>query len=176
MLKEQEPKESVLRTLLTEVSFIMNSRPITRASPDPDDLRCLTPNDLLNVKCVVAPSVPGLYESGDRYRKSWRQAQTLASDFWKRWSEEYLPWLAKREKWLKPAKPLEIGDVVVVLEDYAPRNSWKMGKVVDTFPAKDGQVRAVEVLVTHVDPKDPKKVVKYSALRRPVMKICPLSP
>ena len=39
--------EFALRTLFTEVEFIMNNRPIVAASNDPADLEALTPNHFL---------------------------------------------------------------------------------------------------------------------------------
>lgn len=40
--------DEVLRTLLLEVAGLLNSRPLTCASSDPDDFHPLTPNDFLN--------------------------------------------------------------------------------------------------------------------------------
>ena len=42
------PNEEMLRTLLFEVAGLLNSRPLTNNSSDPEDLRPLTTNDLLN--------------------------------------------------------------------------------------------------------------------------------
>ena len=42
------PTEEMLRTLLLQVAGLLNSRPLTYTSSDPEDLRSLTPNDLLN--------------------------------------------------------------------------------------------------------------------------------
>jgi hypothetical protein len=42
------PSDEVLRTLLFEVAGLLNSRPLTYTSSDPDDFRPLTPNDFLN--------------------------------------------------------------------------------------------------------------------------------
>jgi hypothetical protein len=42
------PSDEILRTLLFEVSGLLNSRPLTYTSSDPDDFRSITPNDFLN--------------------------------------------------------------------------------------------------------------------------------
>ena len=42
--------EFALRTLFTEVKFIMNNRPIVAASDGPADLEALTPQSLLAAK------------------------------------------------------------------------------------------------------------------------------
>lgn len=45
-LKLQTLDEEGLHTLLCEAEAIINSRPITKASSDPNDLEVLTPNHL----------------------------------------------------------------------------------------------------------------------------------
>ena len=55
--------EFALRTLFTEVEFIMNNRPIVAASDDPADLEALTPNHfLLQRKVTGLP--PGNFRQG----------------------------------------------------------------------------------------------------------------
>ena len=49
-LKVQRLDEEGLHTVLCEVEAIINSRPITKASTDPNDLEALTPNHLLLLK------------------------------------------------------------------------------------------------------------------------------
>ena len=56
--------EFALRTLFTEVEFIMNNRPIVAASDDPADLEALTPNHfLLQRKVTGLP--PGVFVKED---------------------------------------------------------------------------------------------------------------
>ena len=52
IFKVQNLDEEGLHTVLCEVESIINSRPITRASTDPNDLEALTPNHLLLLKTV----------------------------------------------------------------------------------------------------------------------------
>ena len=42
------PTEDTLRTILFEIAGLLNARPLTCSSPDPADVRPLTPNDFLN--------------------------------------------------------------------------------------------------------------------------------
>ncbi|KAL0196748.1 hypothetical protein M9458_005288, partial [Cirrhinus mrigala] len=70
--------EEGLQTLFCEVEAILNDRPITKVSEDPNDLEALTPNHILP---------PGLFEKSDLYiKRRWRQVQYVAELFWKRGS------------------------------------------------------------------------------------------
>ena len=71
------------RTLVCEVEAIVNSRPLTFASSDPDDLNPLSPNNLLTMKTTVILPPPGQFQREDVYmRKRWRRVQYLANIFW----------------------------------------------------------------------------------------------
>lgn len=127
---------------------------------DPKDLEALTPNHLLLLKTQPSLS-PGLFQREDLYvRRRWRQVQYMADLFWRRWTREYLPQLQERQKWLVKRRNFQVGDVVLVVNDAAPRNSWLMGKIVHTIPDKSGFIRQVRIKT------------RYNCLDRPVTKIC----
>ncbi|CAG7723782.1 unnamed protein product [Allacma fusca] len=161
-LKERAPRGDVLHTLFTEAEFVVNSRPLTFVSLDPKDKESLTPNHfLIGPENSCGP--PGVFEDADlRLRKQWRFTQRLADHFWCRWVKEYLPDLTRKTKWFRAVTPLKVGDVVVVADNTAPRNTWPKGILVRTFPGKNGQVRVVDVMIEEV------------VFRRPAIKICKL--
>ena len=153
--------EEVLATVLTEVEAILNSRPLCAASDDPDDQEPLTPNHLLLQK-AVHNLPPGSFVKEDLFsRKKWRQAQILADHFWKRWVKEYVLSLQERQKWQRPRRNADVGDLVLLVDDCLPRSQWRMGRVKAVFPSKDGLVRSVEV-----------KTGASSSLVRPIQKLC----
>ncbi|GFR10769.1 integrase catalytic domain-containing protein [Trichonephila clavata] len=69
----------------------------------------------------------------------------MTQHFWKRWSSEYLTLLQSRSKWRIFQKNLDIGDLVLIKHDNSPPLQWKLEKVTETFPGKDGKVRVVKV-------------------------------
>jgi hypothetical protein len=147
----------------------LNARPLTNISTDADDPNPLTPNHFLigwrsGKEFSGADPVNGkLFDEGDLYsKKSWRVAQRLADMFWSRWIKEYLPTLSRRSKWNIQRKSIKPGDIVIVADDQAPRNSWMKGRVVAVRPGKDGVVRVADV-----------KTID-GTYRRPVVKLCPL--
>lgn len=145
VLKEQTLDDVTLQPALCEVEAIMNERPLTTVSSDPNDLEPLTPNHLLQLK--TKPLMPPvLFQRIDLYsRRRWRQAQYLADLFWKRWIREYLPILQQRRKWHHRKRNLHLNDLVIIMDDTAPRGSWLLGRVVKTLPGTKGLVRSVLV-------------------------------
>ncbi len=99
VLRTQNLDEECLYTVFCEVEAIINSRPITKASTDPNDLEALTPNHLLLLKSKpLLP--PGVFVKEDIYvRRRWKQVQYMSDLFWKRWVKEYLPQLQERQRW-----------------------------------------------------------------------------
>lgn len=55
--------------------------------------------------------------------------------------------LTRRSKWFDPVKPIQVGDVVVVVDDIV-RNQWQKGMVIEVYTASDGQVRRAKVRTT----------------------------
>lgn len=159
ILQQQSLDDESLHTILCEVEAILNDRPITKVSDDVNDLEALTPNHVLLLKGKpVLP--PGLFQQNDLYTKRrWRQVQYLSDLFWKRWTREYLPLLQERQKWTKPRRNFITGDIVVVMDSTAPRGSWVLGRILQTFADKKGFVRSVRLQT------------KANVIERPVTKI-----
>ena len=160
IMGQQTLTDESLCTFFCEVEAIVNSRPITTVSGDANDLEALTPNHILLLK--GKPSLPPVLanETGPHSRKRWKQVQFLSDLFWKRWSSEYLYQLQKRQKWVRPKDNFKNGDVVLLIDKSRPRNSWQLGRIIATMPAKDGLVRQVQVKT------------RSTTLIRPVCKLC----
>ena len=71
----------------------------------------------------------------------------------------------------------------MVLEETPLLNTWKMGKVSQVFPGKDGLVRTATVVVKSAELPPPSKFppinhkdinIKTSHFRRPITKLAPL--
>ncbi|XP_045539877.1 uncharacterized protein LOC106715742 [Papilio machaon] len=158
-LKEQAPTEEVLRTVLTEIEFSVNARPLTHVSVDPLDPEALTPNHFLLGSSTGIPTT-GSCDAADR--RTWRASQALADHFWRRWVREYLPTLVPRGESGGGERPLQTGDIVVIADPTLPRNVWPLGVVSRTYPGPDGGVRVVDVKT------------RTGVFKRPVSKIVAL--
>ena len=148
-----------LSTFMCEAEAIINSRPITKNSDDPNDSEALTPSHLLLMHGGAALP-PGRFTLRDIYSKRWRHVQYLAERFWKRWLREYVATIQHRQKWLKPARNFAVNDIVLICDDITPRNTWPLGRVIETTMGRDKCVRSVTIQT------------KSSIIKRPVNKLC----
>ena len=131
--------------LMAEVSAIMNIRPLTPMSTDPEAPKILCPSMLLMKKPSSLPPPPGKFTSKDLYAAQWRQVQYLANVFWARWRREFLPLLQVRRKWMQDQANLHMGDLVFLKDKEITKNNWLIALVTKVFPSKDGNIRKIEV-------------------------------
>ena len=148
-LLENETKKLLtdegLYSLLCEVEFILNDRPISSNPTGLDDAPALTPNMLLTFQRRVITRILH-YDPKEAYSKRWwRHIQNLASVFWRRFLYEYIPTLQLRTKWKKLQPSINVGDIVLVSDVNLPRGEWPLGRITEVQPSSDGQVRTVKV-------------------------------
>jgi hypothetical protein len=144
-MKERSPKEEILRSFLIEAENIVNSRPLTYKPLEPNSQEALTPNHFLRMdgKIVYAP---GEFSSKEMYsKKCWRYSQQLANEYWKKFVLEYMPELTRRTKWYTDTKAIEIGDLVIIIDESAPRNVWERGIVEEVHPGPDKNIRSATI-------------------------------
>ncbi|XP_065088575.1 uncharacterized protein LOC135710053 [Ochlerotatus camptorhynchus] len=134
-----------LQTLVVEAESIVNSRPLTYLPLDSAESEALTPNHFLMGSSSGANQpnvVPG--QPQHRLKDMWDQIQLKLDRFWYRWTVEYLPVIRRQSKWFAEVRPLQEGDLVLIVND-SERNNWMRGRVVQTFVGADGRVRQAKV-------------------------------
>ena len=159
------PSDEVLATAFAEAEALVNSRPLTHISVNPDDPEALTPSHFLIGTSSPNHHITASTDANLCLRKGWRIAQCLADMFWQRWVKEYLPELSRQTKWHKDhasAADLAMDDVVIIADSNLPPGSRIRGRVVATHPGKDGRVRVVDVKT------------QTGTYRRPVARLCKL--
>ncbi|KAL8579332.1 hypothetical protein ACOMHN_010916 [Nucella lapillus] len=166
-----------LATLLHEVAAIINNRPLCVGDlEDPTSLDPLTPNHLLTLKPEPVFPPPGEFRSQDMYsQKRWRRVQFLVEQFWSRWKGEYLASLQPRRKWCHQRDSLKENAVVMLVDESAPRGSWRLARVVRVYPGHDGLARSVQIRLATTDrDRKGKLTVRSTLVDRPIHKLVPL--
>ena len=144
LLQEQgsELDDEALRTLMTEVEIVIDSRPLTVENlSEPGSPEPITPNHFLTSKTDIVLPPPGSLERLVLFsRKRLRRVQFIANQFWFRVRREFSPFLCTRQKWNLPQRHCKVGDIVIIREDDLPRNQWPLGRVTEVIHSKDGRI------------------------------------
>ena len=82
----------------------------------------------------------------DEIIKRWRYRQQIERQFWAAWKKEYLPLLQQRSKWRNERHDLSVDDIVLVTTDQK-RQTWPLGRVIETFRGRDGHIRSANIQV-----------------------------
>lgn len=140
ILKNADINDEELQTTFIGVESLMNSRPLTSLSNDPNDELVLTPNHFL-IGQMGGDFIPESVDSTTfNPRRRWRRVQELTRHVWQRWMKENLPYIGSRSKWFSPSANLKVGDVVMVIDPSAARQEWKVGLIEHTYPGSVGLV------------------------------------
>lgn len=150
------------QTLLTQVEAILNSRPLSPLSSDPNDLDPITPAHFLIGRPLTAVPDPVLSHIKENRLNRFQRIQQLCQHFWSRWSSEYVNELQIRTKWRQNHGQLTVGSLVLIKDKNQPPLNWALGRVMDIIPGEDNITRVVSV-------KSSRGVV-----RRAITSICPL--
>lgn len=117
-------------TLLVSIEAVLNSRPITPLSNDPNDLSFLSPGHFLIGDTLNSYVELSLAHLQSNRLSRWQHVEQLRQHFWKRWHVEYLHQLQQRTRWqTSKGKQLQLGQMVLVQQQGIPPLSWLLGRV-----------------------------------------------
>lgn len=151
-----------LATVVAEVEAVLNSRPLTAMSNDPNDEGVLTPAHFLTGGPLVGIAEPTIESKDWSHLDRWLRISAIQQHFWKRWSTEYLHELQQKVKWTKKQKNLNEGDLVLIAEDNLPPKQGLMGRVLKVVRDPKGSVRVADVKT------------KNGEVRRAIHKLAPI--
>lgn len=134
-----------LTTVFAQVEAILNSRPLSAMSSDPQDFVALTPGHFLIGTSLLALPEEDVTSSSSNRLDRYNLLTQIQQNFWKRWSREYLSQLQFRSKWKRACSnsQLKLGALVLIRDDNAPSTLWRLGRIKELTPGKDNLVRVV---------------------------------
>lgn len=151
-----------LNSVLIQIEGILNSRPLTPLSSNPEDLLPLTPGHFLIGRPLTSLPVKDIRDYSTHHLTRHQRVEQLRQHFWSRWSKEYVSELQQRVKWRTGNDSLNLDSLVVIKEDNQPPLKWKLGRVVGLHPGTDGISRVADIRTP------------TGTIRRAFSKICPL--
>nr|XP_023014014.1 uncharacterized protein LOC111503828 [Leptinotarsa decemlineata] len=150
-----------LETYVVEIEAILNSRPLSAMSSDPNDLLPLTAGHFLIGGPLTSFPQEHLADLPANRLSAWQHAQKLKQHFWNRWHHEYLNNIISLHRQTKGPE-LQVGDLVIMHEDNLPPLAWAVGRIIATHPGPDGVIRVATVRT------------KNGEYKRCSKKLCPL--
>ncbi|XP_004533440.1 uncharacterized protein LOC101460272 [Ceratitis capitata] len=134
-----------LRTLVCQISAIINSRPLIPLTEHRDDLSVLTPGHFLIGGPFTATIEPDMTEININRLGHWQRISQMQQIFWKKWSTEYLTQLQQRSKWRTEREGIKGGDIVLIKDENLPPLRWPLARVIDIIPGSDGIARVAKL-------------------------------
>lgn len=154
-LEKQTLNDNQFYTIIKEVEAVLNTRPLTYVSTDPEHI--LKPSDFLNLgKCImIEPSEEELFTerlTKSNLIESWKRGMSIVEEFKKMFVNQYL--LSLRERYdknkegrIRVNRIPEVGDRVQIKEDASNRLCWKVGNIEEVMKGGDGQIRVAKIRV-----------------------------
>lgn len=149
-------------TLLVQVEAVLNSRPMTPMSADPSDFLPLTPAHFLVGRPLTAPVTADINDVPEHRLTRYQRVEQIRQHFWRRWAKEYVSELQTRSKWHEHKDDLKENTLVLIKDDKLPPLKWDLGRIIKTYPGRDGVSRVADIRKTD------------GIVRRAFSKICPL--
>ncbi|XP_058836392.1 uncharacterized protein LOC131692967 [Topomyia yanbarensis] len=133
-----------LHTIVQQVAAILNSRPLTPLSNDPNDYTVLTPGHFLVGRPLTAIPEPDLQEIPENRLSQWQRTQGFVQQLCRKWKTQYLSDLHNRTKWTRQRNNITVGTMVLVKEENLPPQKWRLGRVAELFTGEDGNIRVTQ--------------------------------
>lgn len=134
-----------LTTALVQIEAILNSRPLTPLSSDPEDLTPLTPGHFLIGRPLTSLPERNFQEHPITRLTRYQRIEQIRQHFWTRWCKEYVAQLQQRIKWRSCQYSLKIGTLVLLKEENLPPMKWKLGRIVEVYPGTDQITRVADI-------------------------------
>lgn len=147
-------------TLLVQIEALLNSRPLSPLSSDPNDLSVLTPGHFLTLEPLTILPQVSTVDTKINVLRRWQLIQKMHQDFWRKWHLEYMHTLQQRHKWSDAQPNIAIGTLVLIANEQCSPMKWRLGRVTQLHAGADKICRVVTLRTA------------TGECKRPVVKLC----
>lgn len=151
VLKDKPIHFDAFNTLLAVVEGVVNSRPITPISANPNDEPPLTPAHFLTgtpMTTLPEPNVIDLPSRKYNLVEKWQRLNEIKSHWQKRWCTEVLRSYQVRGKWYVGSAEVKVGALVLTIDPGTTENSWLVATIKELHPGADNKVRVATVVTS----------------------------
>lgn len=138
-----------MTTLWAQIEACLNSRSLQPLTDDPSDAIALTPGHFLIGTTLTAIPESSLYEYNSNRLSRWQLLRQMCEHFWYQWSKEYLVTKQTKTKWRQSTRPLQIGDLCLLMDSRCPPTKWPLARMIAVHPGPDQRIRVVTIRLGH---------------------------
>ncbi|XP_048480515.1 uncharacterized protein LOC105380138 isoform X2 [Plutella xylostella] len=135
-----------MSTCLTQIEAILNSRPITPISTDPQDFCALTPAHFLIGRTLTSIPCQQIAETTNlSLLQRHKRVELIKQHFWTRFTNDYISTLQQKTKWHSGSNDLKENSLVLIKDKMSPPLLWSLGRILKVYPGVDGINRVAEI-------------------------------
>ena len=169
-------------TIIYEINAVLNSRPISYVYDSTGEEEPITPSRLWCGKNVTL--MPPLHDiridrrDPEICKKRLKFLDKVLTQFWNRFTTQYLTNLSERHlsrNLPRDGRQPKVGEVVLIKNDLLPRGRWKIARIVEVTPGRDGVIRRVLLQPPYKNlTRDKKRNKPSEIISRPPRLLVPL--
>ena len=131
-------------TLVVQIEGILNSRPLSPMSSEPNDLEPPTPGHFLMGSCPN--SLPeDTRQSNNSNGMRYHLVQKMRQQFWNSWSRENLNQLQNVSKWKRIGRQPKVHDLVLIAEDNTTPLQLPIARILELYQGNDDIVGVAKI-------------------------------
>lgn len=134
-----------LQTVLCEIEAILNSRPLTALSSDPNDLLYLIPGHFLVSTTLNSFPCSDLSDVNENRLVRWQRVEQIRQHFWRRWSMNISVRYKNDPNGKPPKTQLQSNQLVLIKQPNLAPLQWTLGRVQDVHSGSDSIVKTATV-------------------------------
>ncbi|GIX96755.1 integrase catalytic domain-containing protein [Caerostris darwini] len=90
---------------------------------------------------------PNLIDLKDNNLNKRQRVTKIVQLVWRKWHRNYLSELQQSNKWVFEKDNVNIGDLVLLVDDNLPTYKWSLGRIIDIYYGVDNKIRVLSIKI-----------------------------